>query len=94
MIHRASIAALITLTMGAGRAVHAAEPPKPFPTPDLVARLVDLEHGLPLPLPGETCKQWSSWDRASQYDAASGKYVNWAPTTTARSSFARKTAAS
>ncbi|MGE5296728.1 MAG: glycoside hydrolase family 172 protein, partial [Solirubrobacterales bacterium] len=44
---------------------------------DLVSRLTDLDHLATLPLPGEKCVQWSSWDRASQYDAASGKYVNW-----------------
>ena len=44
---------------------------------DLVRRLTDLEQLAVLPLPGETCRQWSSWDRKSQYDAAAGKYVNW-----------------
>ncbi len=44
---------------------------------DLVGRMVDLERLAVLPPDGETCKQWSSWDRASQYDEASGKYVNW-----------------
>jgi len=45
--------------------------------PDLVARLLDLERLAVLPPDGETCRQWSSWDRGSQYDEASGKYVNW-----------------
>ena len=45
--------------------------------PDLVARLLDLERLAVLPPDGETCKQWSSWDRGSQYDDASGKYVKW-----------------
>ncbi|MBN2138281.1 MAG: DUF2961 domain-containing protein [Sedimentisphaerales bacterium] len=44
---------------------------------DLVSRLTDLEQLATLPVPGETCRQWSSYDRASKYDAASGKYVNW-----------------
>ncbi|MGC8862325.1 MAG: glycoside hydrolase family 172 protein [Armatimonadota bacterium] len=44
---------------------------------DLVKRLTDLEALAVLPQPGETCAQWSSYDRASTYDAASGKYVNW-----------------
>jgi hypothetical protein len=44
---------------------------------DLVARMLDLERLALLPPDGETCRQWSSWDRGSQYDEASGKYVNW-----------------
>jgi len=45
--------------------------------PDLVKRLTDLEGLAVLPVPGETCAQWSSYDRASKYDAATGKYVRW-----------------
>jgi len=45
---------------------------------DLAQRLIDLEHLAVLPQPGERCAQWSSFDRASRYDAQSGKYVNWA----------------
>jgi hypothetical protein len=30
-----------------------------------------------LPVPGEKCQQWSSYDRASRYDEATGKYVAW-----------------
>jgi len=48
--------------------------------PDLVQRLIDLERLAVLPVAGETCRQWSSWDRSSQYDAATGKYVRWART--------------
>ena len=44
---------------------------------DLIHRLTDLERLATLPPPGETCAQWSSWDRASRYDEASGKYVDW-----------------
>jgi hypothetical protein len=44
---------------------------------DLVNRLIDLEHLSVLPAQGETCKQWSSYDRASKYDEAAGKYVHW-----------------
>ena len=44
---------------------------------DLVKRLYDLEALSVLPAPGETCAQWSSYDRASVYDAQTGKYVNW-----------------
>jgi len=44
---------------------------------DLVHRLTDLEHLATLPAPGEQCAQWSSYDRASRYDPASGKYIKW-----------------
>ena len=44
---------------------------------DLVKRLTDLEHLATLPDPGETTKQWSSYDRASKYDARTGKYIRW-----------------
>ncbi|NUQ63083.1 MAG: DUF2961 domain-containing protein [Pirellulales bacterium] len=44
---------------------------------DLVNRMVDLERLAVLPADGETCAQWSSWDRASKYDAESGKYLHW-----------------
>ena len=44
---------------------------------DLVNRLSDLEHLSTLPEPGETCALWSSYDRASKYDAVTGKYVKW-----------------
>ena len=44
---------------------------------DLVMRMVDPRVPAVLPADGEFCKQWSSWDRASRYDEATGKYVNW-----------------
>src|ERR1017187_10052691 len=44
---------------------------------DLVKRLTDLEYLATLPAPGDHCAQWSSYDRASRYDAATGKYVAW-----------------
>lgn len=44
---------------------------------ELVGRMLDLEQPANLPLPGERCAQWSSWDRASRYDEETGKYVNW-----------------
>ncbi len=43
----------------------------------LVKRLIDLERLAVLPAPGEQCAQWSSWDRASQFDAERGVYVRW-----------------
>jgi len=30
-----------------------------------------------LPDVGETCAQWSSYDRASKYDPQTGKYLHW-----------------
>ena len=42
---------------------------------DLVNRLTDLEYLATVPAPGEQCAQWSSYDRASRYEA--GKYVAW-----------------
>ena len=44
---------------------------------DLVKRLTDLEQLATTPAPGEQCAQWSSYDRASRYDTATGKYVGW-----------------
>lgn len=44
---------------------------------DLVRRVTDLERLALLPEPGERCEQWSSYDRASRYDATTGKYVGW-----------------
>jgi len=48
-----------------------------FTYTDLVRRLTDLERLAVLPDAGEHCAQWSSYDRASKYDATSGKYVAW-----------------
>ena len=39
--------------------------------------MTDLTHPAVLPAVGETCKQWSSYDRASKYDETSGKYIRW-----------------
>ncbi|HEY3320988.1 MAG TPA: glycoside hydrolase family 172 protein [Planctomycetota bacterium] len=44
---------------------------------DLVKHLTDLERVAILPAPGEKCAQASSYDRASKYDEATGKYVRW-----------------
>ena len=44
---------------------------------DLVNKLTDLEGLAVLPLQGETGAQCSSYDRASRYDEATGKYVGW-----------------
>lgn len=45
---------------------------------DLVDRLTDMERLAALPHPAEICAQASSYDRASQYDPATGEYLNWA----------------
>ncbi len=50
---------------------------KQYSYPDLVNMLVDLERIAQLPVPGEKCLQWSSYDRSSYYDEETGKYVNW-----------------
>jgi hypothetical protein len=56
----------------------AAQPVTPiFTYVDLVHRLTDLEQLARLPEKGEQVAQWSSYDRASRYDIATGKYVNW-----------------
>ncbi|MCL2622453.1 MAG: hypothetical protein FWD31_02205, partial [Planctomycetaceae bacterium] len=44
---------------------------------DLVGRLTDLERLAEKPIPGENAGQQTSYDRASQYDEATGKYLNW-----------------
>lgn len=44
---------------------------------DLVHRLTDLEYLAAIPVAGEQCAQWSSYDRRSRYDAVKEKYVNW-----------------
>ena len=43
---------------------------------DLVGRLTDLERLATLPPEGDTCAQWSSYDRGSRYE--DGKYLGWA----------------
>ena len=44
---------------------------------DLIRELNNLERLATLPAPGNTCAQWSSYDRASKYDEETGKYVAW-----------------
>ncbi|MDR1145785.1 MAG: DUF2961 domain-containing protein [Verrucomicrobiales bacterium] len=45
--------------------------------PDLVRQLTDLERLATLPADGESGALASSYDRASKYDEATGKYVAW-----------------
>lgn len=44
---------------------------------DLIRKLTDLQALALPPQPGVKCAQASSYDRASKYDEASGKYVAW-----------------
>lgn len=44
---------------------------------DLVKRLVDLEYLATLPQPGERTAQWSSYDRNSRIDPATGRFLDW-----------------
>src|SRR5882762_7747676 len=44
---------------------------------DLVHRLTDLESLATLPAQGEQGALWSSYERKSRYDEATGKYVDW-----------------
>ncbi|MBV9868786.1 MAG: DUF2961 domain-containing protein [Abitibacteriaceae bacterium] len=70
----------LLLCLVAGNVAHAATPnaaPARLTYVDLVRRLTDLEGLATLPLPGEKTAQWSSYDRASVYDPATNKYVNW-----------------
>ena len=66
--------AAAALCLAVGQAATAAET---LTYVDLVSRLTDLERLAVLPQPGETCQQWSSWDRRSTYDAEAKKYVAW-----------------
>lgn len=45
--------------------------------PQLVRRMTDMQELAKLPPAGEKTSLISSYDRASQYDAASGKYLKW-----------------
>ena len=44
---------------------------------DLIHQLTDLESLALAPKPGVKCAQWSSYDRASRYDEATGEYLGW-----------------
>ncbi|MCS7090663.1 MAG: glycoside hydrolase family 172 protein [Verrucomicrobiota bacterium] len=44
---------------------------------DLVYRLADLEVLATRPAAGERTAQWSSYDRSSRYDEATGRFVAW-----------------
>jgi len=44
---------------------------------DLIGRLTNLDLLAQLPVAGETSSEWSSRDRSSVYDSATGQYLNW-----------------
>ncbi len=44
---------------------------------DIANQLLELEHLSLLPQPGEKGAQWTSYDRASRYDAETDTYINW-----------------
>ena len=69
--------ALTVLLAGLGQRPANAAAQDAFTYADLVKRETDLEHLAVLPAKGETCAQWSSYDRASKYDEKTGKYVHW-----------------
>lgn len=45
--------------------------------PELVSRMLDFEALSILPEQGESCAQWSSYDRRSQYDSQADRYIEW-----------------
>ncbi len=55
----------------------AAAEPRNLSYVDLVRRITDLTYLATLPATDDQCAQWSSYDRKSRYDAATGKYLNW-----------------
>ena len=77
MKSRFRVLALFAVAMSAAIPCGYAAAQETLTYPDLVKRLVDLQNLAVLPAEGETCSQWSSWDRASKYDEATGKYVRW-----------------
>jgi len=68
---------LVVLAGFAAASAAATAKAEAFSYVDLVGRLTDLERLATLPTPGDTCAQWSSYDRRSKYDEAAGKYVAW-----------------
>lgn len=69
--------AMTMMLAGLGNCPARATAQDAFTYADLVKRETDLEHLAVLPVKGETCAQWSSYDRASKYDEKTGKYVRW-----------------
>ena len=67
-------AIIILLLIAAGAALSAVNE---LTYKNLVLKLTDLEALALLPLPGEKCAQWSSYERSSMYDEKSGRILNW-----------------
>lgn len=78
MTRRLSILALLLLGLLCAGLAASSQAAEALSYADLVGRMTDLQQPAVLPAPGETCKQWASWDRSSKYDAETGKYINWA----------------
>ena len=68
---------LAVFLVSAVSGLRADAPPAGLTYIDLVHRLTDLDFLATLPAAGEQTAQFSSYDRASRYDAATGKYVGW-----------------
>jgi hypothetical protein len=51
--------------------------PVSFSYVDLVGRLTNLEQVAQLPAAGESSSEWTSRDRSSTYDSATGQYLKW-----------------
>ena len=45
--------------------------------PDIVKMLTDMERLSVLPVQGEACAQFSSYDRSSKYDEKTNSYIGW-----------------
>jgi hypothetical protein len=71
---RLAAAALIACTFGSAIALGADNTVRDYTW--CLNRLIDLDH-LAVLENGQTCKQFSSYDRASKYDEATGKFVDW-----------------
>jgi D-arabinan exo alpha-(1,3)/(1,5)-arabinofuranosidase (non-reducing end) len=78
MTRRLSILALVLLGLLCASLAAPVQAAENLSYSDLVGRMTDLQQPAVLPAPGETCKQWASWERSSKYDADSGKYIDWA----------------
>lgn len=63
-------AAALFLVVGAAQA-------ETYTYMDLIKQLTDLESLALAPRAGVRCAQWSSYDRASRYDEATGEYIAW-----------------
>ncbi len=72
-----AVACLSALNLIVGGIDGAAVAAEKLSYPMLVKRMIDLEMLSVLPAQREGCAQWSSFDRASRFDAATGKYVRW-----------------